>query len=297
MPLVRVPLRPKIARLHLAMMVLVTAPSALPAPPPAPAWAHSLATTLVWHDNATNGENARDTLPAAQVIADFAASHRLVLGRNDTLLLVGRVVAESWPRYDGLDRAGPGLRGIWQHKFARGAFAPTLRLDCTGDLAFAREPNRSGRSGSVALTYRQRLHSTLVVDLGHERTRYDARTLAFDRTAAETGALATWQANSNWHLSVALRRRHGTVLAYSHPPRPDLLAKGKTLVFVDTFAREGPLIAYYFPATTRSAEIRANRPLGPDHAVSLGVTWRKTTHGIDSSYRNRIFSAAVQRQF
>ena len=49
-------------------------------------------------------------------------------------------------------------------------------------------------------------------------------------------------------------------------------------------------------ARTRSAEIRASRAFGRDYSVAFAASWRKTTHGINSSYLNRVFSTALVRQ-
>lgn len=260
------------------------------------AWSPTFSATTLWHDNVTNAERPTDILPAFQTVAEATASHRHLLGRDDSLLLGAHLRAESWPRYDGLDRTALGTALTWQHKFALGAFAPTLRAELTADLLAAREPDRSGRAATAALVYRQRFADVMRCQLGHEWSRTDTRALAFDRTAQESFAQLGRQIGDAWEFTLIARHRYGTVQSYSSPPRPDLVAKGKQLIFVTTFDRATPDITYYFDARTVSFEFRGVRTLGPGLALTLAAETRRTTHG-NQSYLNRIVSTALVRTF
>ena len=151
--------------------------------------------------------------------------------------------------------------------------------------------------GAASAAYRQRLTPTLRLQLTYEIARYDARTLTFDRTGRESTAMLAWQSPTAWQFDFAVAHRRGDVLAYSSPPRPDLVASGKNLVFVDTFGRRSPLIAYYFPAVTRSAELGASRFLGRNLTLSVNASWSRTTHGPGAFYLNRVGSLSLQRTF
>lgn len=262
----------------------------------ASAWPLTFSATTLWHDNVTNAERPTDILPAFQTVAEAAASHRHLLGRDDALLFGTHLRAESWPRYDGLDRTALGAALIWQHKFALGAFAPTLRAELTAELLGAREHDRSGRAATAALIYRQRFAEVMRCQLGHEWSRTDTRALAFDRTAQESFAQLGRQFGDAWEFTLIARRRYGTVQSYSSPPRPDLAAKGKKIIFVTTFDRATPDIAYYFDARTLSFEFRSVRTLGPGLALTVAAETRRTTHG-NQSYLNRSLSAALLRTF
>ena len=285
--------RPDSVKSALAFLaLLLAAPHAVAAPFSTPVFS---AATL-WHDNVTNAERSTDILPAVQTVATVAASHRHLLGRNDSLIFDAQLRAEAWPRYDGLDRTALGTALTWQHKFALGAFAPTLRAELTADLLAARERDRSGRAGTAALVYRQRFAEVMRGQLGHEWSRTDTRALAFDRTARTSFAQLARQFGDAWELSLGARQRDGTVQSYSSPPRPDLVAKGKKITFVPTFDRATPDIAYYFDARTVSFELRAVRTLGPRLALTFSAETSRTTHG-NQSYLNRVFSAAIIRTF
>ncbi len=251
--------------LVLALASLSARAAALPGEP-------TLRTTLRWHDNATNADLPADILPAFETVTEATVSPRRLLGRDDSLLLGARLLAELWPRYDGLDRIGLGL--AWQHKFALGPYAPTLRAEFTGDTLAARERPRDALLGTATLAYRQRLSTGTTLRLAHEWARTDARALAFDRTGRETTAQLSHQLTPARALTLTARLREGTVQAYSTPPRPDLIAKGKILTLVTTFDRDRPFVAYYCEARTRSGELRASRALGPRLALTLAAERR-----------------------
>ncbi len=260
----------------------------------APAASSDVTTRFSWHDNVTNSEIATDILPAFEFAA--ARTYRVALTRDDALLLTGRLTAEAWPRYDGLDRTALGLKLVWQHKFGLGAAAPTLRAEFSGAAAAASESGRTSRAGTAALVLRQRFAQLTRVELGHEWLRNDARQLAFDVTARQFFARASHQISSKWELTLGARRRYGTALSYSAPPRPDLVKLGKPITFVTTFDRATPWIAYYFNAHTDTLEAQASRSFGRNLALVLSAEYRETSHGT-SRYFNRVGSAALVRPF
>ncbi len=262
----------------------------------AAAGSSDFSTRFSWHDNVTNSEIATDILPALEFQFSAAGSYRIALTRNDAVLLTGRLSAETWPRYDGLDLTALGLRLVWQHKFGLGAAAPTLRAEFAGDAAAGRESGRTARAGTAALVYRQRFALLTRVELGHEWLRHDARQLAFDVTARELFARVSHQVGSAWEITLGARRRYGTTLSYSAPPRPDLVKLGKPITFVTTFDRATPWIAYYFNAHTDTLEARASRSFGRNLALVLSAEYRETSHG-NSRYFNRVGSATLVRPF
>lgn len=279
------------------LLALLIAPAL---PPPiargASAWPLTFSATAFWHDNVTNADHDADILSAFQTITEVTASHRHLLGRNDSLLLGARAFIDLWSRYDGLDRTALGASAAWQHKFGLGPYAPTVRAEITGDHSFARERDRSAAAGTATLLFRQRFATLMRFQFAHEWSRTDARALAFDRTGQETSAQLGRQFGDAWDLTFIIRRRHGTVLAYSSPPRPDLLAKGKQLTFSPTFDRATPFVAYYFDARTIACAVRASRTFGPRLALVLSTEIRDTTHG-NESYQNRLATVALVHGF
>ncbi len=270
--------------------------SGLPTVRAASAWSPTYSANALWHDNVTNADTPADILAAFQTVAEVTASRRHLLGRNDSLLLGARAFADTWSRYDGLDRTALGASLTWQHKLGLGPYAPTFRAELAGDRSFARERDRSASAGTATLLYRQRFATVMRFQFAHEWSRTDARALAFDRTGQETSVQLSRQVGDAWEFTFTLRRRHGTVLAYSSPPRPDLIAKGKQLTLSSTFDRATPLVAYYFDARTVACALRATRTFGSRLALVLTAEARDTTHG-NASYQNRLASAALVHGF
>ena len=259
-------------------------------------WAPNITTAATWQSNATNADRATDILAALQLRSEFSAARRLTFGGSDVLRLGGQLTAEAWPRYDGLDRGAAGIRASWTHKFGLGALAPTLALELAGDAFAARESGRAGRAGSATLVLQKRLDDSWRLSVAHERARYDARQHAFDRTGEETFARADYDFDRRWRLSATARHRHGGVLSYATPPRPDLLAAGKALTTVTTFDRNRPMVAYYFIARTVSGEAALSRALGDAAALNVAYEFRETEKGA-IRYVNHLVTVGVTRQF
>lgn len=261
-----------------------------------PSWLPSAHTSVTWQDNATNADRASDILDAAQILGEFAVTRRTQLARDDAFFTSLALTAESWPRFDGLDRAGAGVRLAWQHKFGLGPFAPLLALEGVGDFVTARESGRAGRNGLLVLTARQRLSQAWRVRGRHEEARYDGRAHAFDRTGRESTLGFEFEAAPGWRLSASGSRRHGGVLSYATPPRPDLLREGKALTTVTTFDRSIPMVAYYFIARTDSWRVESAHSLGATRTLSLAAEYRDTARG-PVRYVNRLITLGVSQRF
>ena len=197
--------------------------------------------------------------------------------RRTALRRTPGVGSEIWPRYDGLDRAAIGLTAGLTRKFGLGPFAPTLGLDLAGDVQTARESGRAGRAGAATLFLQKRVSPAWRLGLAHERVRYDARSHAFDRSGGATSLRSDYDFDDRWRVSVTVRHRHGGVLSYATPPRPDLLMEGKALTTVTTFDRQQPMVAYYFLARTLTGAIAVSRAL--DSATAGQPRIRIPPHG------------------
>lgn len=275
-----------------AALLLLTASVSLAGP----AWLPSALTGATWHDNATNANRAGDILGALQWQTEVSATRRSPLGRDDTWFTTLAAAAECWPRFDGLDRAGAGVRLAWQHKFGLGPFAPLIAIELNGDGLAARESDRAGRQGALALNVRQRLSNDWRLRLRHEQARTDARGPAFDRTGRETSLAAECEAAPGWRLSAAAAYREGTVLSYATPPRPDILKEGRARGLVTTFDRVTPMMSYTLDARTWSWRIEAAHSLTDRRTLTLAAEYRETERGA-IRYRNRPLSLVLAQRF
>ncbi len=257
-------------------------------------WAPNITATATWNDNVTNADRATDVLSALQFRADAEVTHRLGVARNDALFFGGRLAAEAWPRFDGLDVIALGPRLAWQHKLGLGALAPAFSVELAGDAVFARESDRAGLAAGVTFALRQRLDPSTRVLLTQEWARQDARAAVFDRTGAETALELARDLGENWQVSLGARWRAGGVLSYATPPRPDLVSLAKVRVPNTTFDR--PFVAYSLDARTLTSALALTRTLEDTMALTFRCEWRQTARG-PLRYVNHLVSASLVRQF
>ncbi len=257
-------------------------------------WAPVLNTTAAWNSNAPNADRPVDVIGALQIHAELTASRRLSLGRDDALFLGGQLGAESWPRFDGLDRAALGPRFAWQHKFGLGALAPVFRVDVGADGVAARESDRAGFAASALLSWRQRFEDNTRVALTYEFARHDARATVFDRTGGEAALEVARTLDERWELVVTARWREGDVLSYATPPRPDLVELARVRATVNTFGQ--PRVAYSLDARTLGGSLALSRSLNEMTSLTFAYDYRRTTRS-ELGYVNHLVSVVLTRQF
>lgn len=257
-------------------------------------WAPNLTTTATWDSNASNADRSADVIGALQLRGDVAASTRLALDTDNALLLGGHVAGESWPRFSLLDQVSFGPRLTWQHKFGLGAYAPAWAVEFGGDLIYSRMRERNALAGTAAVVWRQRLDAATRVIVKQEFARRDTRELLFDRTGAESSLELDRELDENWSWSLTVRWRHGDVLAYATPPRPDLVALAHEREPYDVFHR--PFVAYSLDTHSLAGSFAATRALSRDSWMIFCYEWRETSRQ-PLRYVNHLVSAALVHQF
>ena len=245
-------------------------------------------TEAVWHDNVTNAARPPDVLSAFQWRTDLRTGLSRALPGGQRLSAQAGLRTEFWPRFERLSVIAPGIAGTWSYKPGLGPHLPVFSAEVEGEWAVAAEKARDGRGGAVRLQVRQRVGTDWLVTAGFERRRFDARSHAFDLTGRKWFGRVERTLGENWLVAVEGQRREGTVVSYSRPPRPDLVAIGKAISFVDTFEQSEPWIAYYFRAHTRSAALEFQRTLGRS-ALLLRQEYRHTLHA-GPGYHNHLTS-------
>lgn len=257
-------------------------------------WAPNITVAATWQDNATNASRASDEIGALLLRADLATARRFSPARDDSLILEGRVAVEAWPRFDGLNRAEFGAATTWRHKFGLGAQAPVFSVELAASATAAHESARAGLAGGATLAWQQRFSESTRVKISHELSRYDARAAVFDRTAGETALEVTQSLNERWLLAFTARARHGDVVSYATPPRPDIVALAKVRTANTTFDR--PLVVYSLTARTLGGSLALTRTLDERTALSFSYEYRETEKDA-LRYVNHLVSTVLVRQF
>jgi hypothetical protein len=256
----------------------------------------SARSAVLWHDNVTNADRTADRLPGLETNHEVSAAHRWSAGRHLGIVLAGRGLAESWSRYDGLDRAAFGFQVSAQKKTGFGPAATVFGASLAGDRFAARETARAGLAGSASLFVRRRFASWAQVRLSREYLRYDAREHAFDRTSRDTRLQFAGDFDGRWTFVALAARRDGGVLSYARPPHPLLVRDGKALTTVTTFDADLPFVAYYFMARTFTLRGEISRTLPLRSSLTFAVERRVTSHGV-VDYRNHTASLHVSHAF
>ncbi len=260
-------------RLGTTLLLIAPCPAHLAA-----AWTWQGVSEAVWHSNITNSDRPADRLSALQWRTELSGAVNRSLPGGNFVSTGLQIELDLWPRYEGLDSISFGPSFALSHKFGLGAQAWVIGAAASGDWVTVREHVRSGLAGELRLEVRKRWGDSWQSFLGSERTRYEARQLAFTHSGRENYLRVEYQLNPVWRAAVELRQRVGIVVSYTTPPRPDLVLAGKVLTLVDTFERETPLLAYYFPADTQSASLELTRTMGPAASAYLKFEYGETTH-------------------
>ena len=288
-PPTRSPSAARLGRLALLLFALTASLRATPL-------SFSLRSSAHWHDNVTNADRAADERAALETNHEFSAGHRWTAGRHLGVAVAGRALAESWPRYDGLDRAALGLALSAQKKTGFGPNTTVFGAALSGDRFFARETGRAGLAGSAEVFVRHRFASWAQLRLSREYLRYDAREHAFDRTSRDTRLRLSGDFAGRWTAAATVARRDGGVLSYARPPHPQLLREGKALTTVSTFDADLPFVAYYFIARTYAVRAELSRVLPHRSNLTFAVERRLTSEGV-VDYRNHVVSLHFAHAF
>ncbi|AOS44747.1 hypothetical protein Verru16b_01815 [Lacunisphaera limnophila] len=241
---------------------------------------------MVWQDNVTNAERPSDLIGAWQWHTALSTEIAHAGAGGHRWRSSAGVRTEVWPRFEGLNLVAPGVAGAWEYKPGVGPYRPVFSADGETEWIAAQEAARAGWAGALRLRMRQRLGAAWEFSAGHEWRRLDAHGMAFDRTGREWFGRLEYVPVRDWILALEAAERVGDVVSYSQPPRPDLVAIGKPITFVDTFEQSSPWIAYYFRARTRSGAVEVMRRFGRA-TLTLRYEFRDTVHA-GPGYRNRL---------
>lgn len=259
-------------------------------------WAWHGRTQVSWQGNVTNADRPSDRLSTWQWQTELVAAQSRQLRGNQSLSTELHATLSLWPEFNGLDNLATGATFAWSRKLGLGPDAWVIRAATTGEWINTREATRSGLGGRGGFELRRRWREAWQFTLGGEIVRFNARGRAFDHTSREVYWRSSYQHDAHWHSDFELRYRHGDVVSYTTPPRPDLVLAGKTLTLVDTFRRDVPLLAYYFPANTHSAAWTLTRSLTSQTALFFHAEYRDTTHGA-LRYLNQRTSLGLAHRF
>jgi hypothetical protein len=257
-------------------------------------WSSTGEVAVTWNDNVTNASASMDRIGTLQGTANLEATSRHSLTPADVIFPGAHFSAEWSPRFQALTTIAVGPQLRWQHKFGVGPLAPLVFGTGGIDVIAARDADWSGAAGHIALGWRKRFSEATELTVTEEFARTDVRQSVYDRSGADSMATIQYAVSDTMHVDGTVSWRHGDVVSYATPPRPDLVALAPHRITVDTFGR--PLVAYSIDANTIGARISVGQTIGAESEISLGYEYRNTEHR-GFRYVNQLVSLTLLHQF
>lgn len=243
---------------------------------------------LLYHDNLTRSEHARDAREDSAFVAAGTAGVHLQPGTYTGLTLIGTLERTQYRRYAGLSSWQAGLGASLSHKFGLGEMQPTLVFDLGVARAEYNADLRDAWIYRAGLSLRKRVTGTLNLRAGVDVERQDGdhdlprTTLAVPRPgspwdldnrglflgAEQDLGPATW-------LDAMYRFQDGEVVSTAVPYAKILNAA--TAITLDPLF--GPLtVAYRIPARTHIVAVDLNRAVFEAGTLYIGLEYQQT-HG------------------
>lgn len=207
-----------------------------------------------------------------------------------TLDLDGQFFAE----YQDLNNASAGATASLRYRFGLGARALFVRAEGSVRWADFDDELQDGVRTRVALVAGKRVLERLELQVGYVFDQTETRTELYDQEGHAGLVRATFDLTDRTQLSAEYSRRHGQVISYAVPPRPDLPALANVGLEVNTFGT--PYVAYNLDATTQRAAFSIRHALTQTLGLSLSYEWQQTSRS-HVQYLNHVVLAAVQFSF
>lgn len=257
-------------------------------------WIRDFAITGLYNDNVSNSNLSADKLD------DFAFDASVRLGKFAELSSAVKVSftldfdSRLWANYADLDNLRVGATASLRYRFGLGAMAPFLRLEAGVHYAGFNQDLQDGSRYRVALVAGKRFTDRLEAQAAFLFDAADTQSRLYDQVGFGVSIHASFNLTSSTQLTADYTFRHGDVVSYAVPPRPELAALANDRAGVTTFGT--PYVAYNIDATTNSFAVGINqaltRTLGFSLRYEFSETSRSTIH-----YTNNVFTAAWQLSF
>lgn len=244
--------------------------------------------------------NASNSDVPSQRLADVFLGGRIGVG-------VSGVIGRDWRwhggiltegdvalRYPGLSQIEGGAKAGLEYKFGLGWRAPKLQAEI---YSGARAAGQAGASGlrlapSVGVTWQ--FAERWGVSGRYAPEWFYAEGALFDSASHSLSASAWFDVFPATRLQLTGGFRHGDVVSYAIPPRPDLVALADVKQPTDVFG--GERIAYRFVADTYSLEIAIDQTLTERLSLRAAYRWEITQKdAVD--YGNHILEFGIRSQF
>ncbi len=277
-----------VLRVVLASLLVVVFPAgAAEFTPTAAGWSR-------YESNASNSDVATQRVPDVFLGGRLEAGTTGVIGRDWRWRAGLSTDGEVALRYPGLSQIEGGARVGAEYKFGLGWQAPRLEVNVYSGVRAAGQAGASGLqlAPSAALTWqfaeRWGVRGRYVPDW------FFAEDALFQVAAHRLETSLWFDVFPATRLQLTGSYRHGDIVSYAVPPRPDLVALSEVQRTTDVFGADR--IAYRLVADTFSVELAADQGLTDVLSLRAAYRW-EITRKSSITYGNHILELALRAAF
>ncbi len=244
--------------------------------------------------------NASNSDVPSQRLADVFLGGRIgvgssgVIGRdwrwNAGLLTEGEVAL----LYPGLSQIEGGARAGIEYKFGLGWRAPKLAAQVVSGVRAAGQAGASGLRLAPSLALTWQFAERWGASGRYVPEWFYAEGALFDSASHLLAASGWFDVFPATRVQLTGGFRHGDVVSYAIPPRPDLLAISEVKESTDVFG--GERIAYRLVADTYSIEIAVDQTVTEWLGLRAAYRW-EITQKDDIDYGNHILELGIRSAF
>ena len=288
---------------HVSLSVLLLA--ALAATDGARAhWSFDGQVGLGYDDNLGNARSGSDMLGDHALSGALTATQTHYLESGDSFSWGGRLAAERWSHYRGLDNMALGGTLSYRRKLALGPYAPWWRLAWSTAALSYRQDQRNAWLHQADFTAGKRFSERCNAALSLHLEKRDADSQpreapgisgdAYSQLARAIGLSAEYAINGQWQLSLGGLVRRGDVLSTSTRYREVFLA---AKAIADDPALGENRYAYRLNGTSYLVNAGLAWTLSADTHLAVGLQ-RALTHGEGhNNYAKNAFSLSWMGSF
>ena len=246
------------------------------------------------HDDNLGNARSVDAQSDRAVVATIAATRTLYLDDGDSLAWGGRLGAENYARFAGLNNAALGVNAAYRKKLGIGALAPWWRASWTSSALSYGEDARNGWLHQADIAAGQRLDERVNVGLAFRLEQRRAVTQdsevpglsgdAFSQASRSLSLSADYAASRDWMLTLGGNLRRGDIVSTSHRYRQVFLY---SKAIADDTALGADMYAYRLTGSTLAINAGVAVALSSDAQLNCNVQrWLTHADGGNNYARN-----------
>jgi hypothetical protein len=247
-----------------------------------------------FESNASNSDQPGDRLADGFLTVRVDAGTKGVFGRDWRWQARLSGTGEEAFRYQELSQIEGGVRLGMERKFGLGWNAPRLQFDVYSAFRGAGQVGASGLALVPSLALVWQIAERAGAGVRYVPQWFFAQGTLFDSAAQEVRLSGWFDLFPGTRLLADFSFRHGDVVSYATPPRPDLAAIAQVKETTDVFGAER--IAYRFDADTYGIQFGIDQSLA-SHVRLRAVYRLEITDRGNLQYTNNIAEIGLRVRF